>query len=444
MLIAVANGVSKALALVFVALAARLLTLEEFGQYAVVMALGALFSGLVATGMPQALMWGLGRAAGEAREPGLVPRSERNPQVPQERFLACAITGTAVLAIIVIIILALVVTSGVALGQGWGWLPLLAAAVIVADGVHFLYLSLLQGRLRARKIAVYSVLRNGLKVSLLGGLALIEATGGPEAEPGVMGVVLIFASVPLVALALVELWRPEGLALRREAIKRDTMLVLARYAIPIVVSSLAYLVKTSGDLLLVSFYHSETEVAHYSAAKNMMIAVLLLPLAARTLLIPTVAAEAHSRRGLFKVWMAVWSLAVLAAMVLIATGPRLVEYLFGSHFNVPALLMTLLPLAALAMGLSALLGGYWLGKGRPGVVAVIDWIAALVALGLYLWLIPDRGAEGAAWGLLAGSATTACLLVLLSVLRLRLGPDFLDRWSLTKGRQMTSPEEAEP
>jgi len=443
MLIAVANGLSKGMALAFVALAARLLTLEEFGQLAVVMALGALLSGFVATGLPHGLMWGLGRATRVAREAGLGPRSKGDPLAQQERFLACAVAGTSVLAIIVIIVLGLVVTTGILMELGWGWLPLLAAAVIVADAVHFLYLNLLQGRLRPGKIAFYSILRNGLKVSLLGGLALAASLGGGEAEPGVAGVVLIFAIAPLAALGAAELWRPEGLRLRRDAIDRETMVVLIKYGIPIIISALAYLLKTSGDLLLVSFHHAESEVALYSASKNMMIAVLLLPVAARNLLIPTVAAEEHSRRGLFKVWLAVWGLAVLAAAILIAAGPQLVELIFGSEFEVPSILMTVLPLAALAMGMSALLGGYWLGKGRPGLVAVIDWIAALVALGLYLWLIPDKGAEGAAWGLLAGSLTAALLLALLSAMRVRLGPEFLDRWAFTRGAGMAGLDEAD-
>jgi len=97
MLIAVANGLSKGMALAFVALAARLLTLEEFGQLAVVMALGALLSGFVATGLPHGLMWGLGRATGVAREAGLGPRSKGDPLAQQERFLACAVAGTSVL-----------------------------------------------------------------------------------------------------------------------------------------------------------------------------------------------------------------------------------------------------------------------------------------------------------------------------------------------------------
>ena len=443
MLIAVANGVSKALALAFIALAARLLTLEEFGQLAVIMALGALLSGLVSTGLPQALMWSLGRATGEARSTGSDPRTAKGSLTQPDEFLTCAVIGTAILTIAVVILLGLVVTTGVATGQSWGWLPLLAAAVVVADAVHFLYLSLLQGRLRPGKIAVYSILRNGLKVSLLAGLAGMVAVGGETANPGVAGVVFFFAVAPVSALVAVEIWRPEGLLLRREVMDRRTMLVLVRYAIPIIISSLAYLVMTTGDLLLVSFHGTETEVALYSASKNMMIAVLLLPVAARNLLIPTVAAEAHSRRGLYKIWMAVWGLALLAAMMLIAAGPRLVELLFGSDFDVPDRLMVLLPLAALAMGLSALLGGYWLGKGHPGVVALIDWVAALVALGLYLWLIPEKGAEGAAWGLLGGSLTVALLLVLLSCLRVRLGPDILDRWSLTKSAGMAGLHEAD-
>ena len=516
MLIAVANGVSKGLALAFMALAARLLSLEEFGQLAVVKALGALLGSCVATGLPQALMWGLGRASGRTRgaisaneesdererdekaddkeaddkeagdekagkertgesgrhgsgpdqlrrdeydseseiESDPEPRSEPESEpehgsvadgviAEQESYLASAIVGMTLLAGIVVLLLGLVVATGVATGQGWGWLPLLAAAVIGADCIHFLYLNLLQGRLRPAKIAVYSILRNGLKVSLLGGVALLIGLGGETANPGVVGVVFCFAIAPMSALVAVELWRPEGLLLRKEAVNRHGMRVMARYGVPIILSSLAYVLITSGDLLLVSHYHNDDETALYSASKYLMIAVLLLPVAARNLLIPTVAAEAHSRRGLYNIWAVVWGLAAAAAIIIALGGPTLAKLVFGDRFKVDELVMTLLPIAALAHGLTALLGAYWLGKGKPGVVAVVDWLAAGVAVTTYLWLIPDMGSRGAAWGFLGGTLTGAALLVLLSCLRVRLGPEFLDRLSLTRGAGMAGLNEAD-
>ncbi len=178
------------------------------------------------------------------------------------------------------------------------------------------------------------------------------------------------------------------------------------------VGALSWFLHYRSDMILVSALSGPAALGYYAVAVGLVEKLYLLPSAIGTVLFPRLAREGEAgRRVLTPLASRITLLLTLSATVpLAALSWPLIRVLFGRAF-LPALkpLLILLPgVAALSVGrvLSADLNA----RGKPGVVAGVNLLLALVNIGLNLWWIPILGVSGAA--LATTTSYTLAVLIL--------------------------------
>ncbi|ROS54736.1 lipopolysaccharide biosynthesis protein [Frigoribacterium sp. PhB24] len=106
---------------------------------------------------------------------------------------------------------------------------------------------------------------------------------------------------------------------------------------------------------------------------------------------------------------AAFAVAMSVAMGL-ASAAIIIYFLSESYAPSLALIIPL-GMAGVVYSLSRVLQGHLVSRGRNTAVSLSELIGMVVSVGLYLLLIPTHGAEGAAWGSLAGYSV--CFFVAL-------------------------------
>jgi O-antigen/teichoic acid export membrane protein len=204
------------------------------------------------------------------------------------------------------------------------------------------------------------------------------------------------------------------------------------YSLPLMSSELVLVLRGSFAIVLLEYLQSTSAVAEYRAAVPFA-RLNMFVLESFTLLFIPVAARMFARRDREGLNSLYWQSALLIAIlsfpafaVMFSLAEPVTILLFGPEYAASAPV-----LAVLAVGFffhSALGANQLMLRvcGRVREVVIIDVVAVLVGLGLYLQLIPRFGAMGAA----VGTTTTFIIHKLLShhaLVRADIGVGPLDR-----------------
>jgi len=101
---------------------------------------------------------------------------------------------------------------------------------------------------------------------------------------------------------------------------------------------------------------------------------------------------------------------ILSVVMILVAGPFMVPRLFGAGYgHVTALLLVLAPGAAVVV-VNQVLGDVLRGLGRPGVVALYEWIGVISTVGGLALLVPRFDVMGAA---ITSTVTYTIVFVLL-------------------------------
>jgi O-antigen/teichoic acid export membrane protein len=164
------------------------------------------------------------------------------------------------------------------------------------------------------------------------------------------------------------------------------------------VGSLARFLNFRTDQILMGFLASEAALGVYAVAVNASEALLYLPAATATALLPIAArAEPAERaeqtlRAFRSVALVTGGAIVIAALI----GPLLLPVVFGSAFSDSVKpFLWLLP-GALGFAATAVFSNALMASSAPGLSSLGPLVSLVVGIGLDLVLIPRFGASGAA------------------------------------------------
>jgi O-antigen/teichoic acid export membrane protein len=196
-----------------------------------------------------------------------------------------------------------------------------------------------------------------------------------------------------------------GLLLRQSArgngLARPNIALLAeawRFGVRAWAGSLARFLNFRTDQILMGVLASEAALGIYAVAVNASEALLYLPAATATALIP-LTAGADSERRVEETVRAFRSVALVttgAVVAAAAAGPFLLPVVFGEAFR-PSVepFLWLLP-GALGFAATAVFSNALMASSRPGLSSLGPLVALVVGVALDLVLIPRFGATGAA------------------------------------------------
>jgi O-antigen/teichoic acid export membrane protein len=391
----VSRGFSKLAQILFLVVAARLLTVDEFATYSYLLVLAFVFGTLSDTGVP--LVAGRDIAAGRA--------------LPGDLFFAAVpiVLISAALAALVIPIL-----GAVDAGPGSTTIRmLLVAAFVVFNRVFDFEATTLRGLGRFNFEAA---------LQLAGGLAFIAAaTATTVAGLGVTAVLIVMCAKESLSAGIAYL----GLRgdLRRSAAPQVRWTGLLRIGIRLSVAGIALALIMRLPLVVLGNTGTEREVAEFSAAQRFGDAAILLATTSGFALLPGIAYLAQSdrpraRKLLRRVLLALAGAAVLITLAALPMAEFVMRTIFGSDFASGDDLLRIV--------LAGLPGYAALGICWYAIIA-FDGEARLMGVGLAgcalsvvlsVLLVPAAGDVGAAWAYVGGIYAVA--LLALFVLERRL------------------------
>jgi O-antigen/teichoic acid export membrane protein len=382
-LVLVGNILARGLGLLFPIVVARLVGREDFGLVYFFINTGFLVGEIVLTGYPTALTRQM------AAKDGLRPA---RPQV------AAAILGGLPLYLVAVVV-------AIALGAPARADPALIVAVVTGLTIDAYYFAALRGFQRFGLLAMYRVGANLAQIVLVVAVAYASA-------PQVGTVVGIYAFVYLVPIALIEIIVGP---LRRTLAEMarptwESVVELTRFAVPALVSGVAYGVVVGLDVYVVRLLAPDA-IPEYAAARAITLPLTMIPFGIGVVLMPRVASSTGSSLGLLRDALALATgFGVVAVIGYLALSHVVVAVIYPPSLAGAAALAPALAAAFALFGCYSILGAWWFGIGRPGVAAATLVAGAAAALLSHAILTARLGAPGAALSVSIGAGTALVLL----------------------------------
>lgn len=389
----VANAIALLLAYVIpraftvaaVVVAARLLGTADFGVYGSAAALAVLLSVAASLGMHPLLVREMARAPGKA--PSLIAAADR----------VKAASGVVMLAALAIAARALfpgdarAQAAAMVLGLGWVFQSF-------AENLSAYFQAVERMRRWTEAAALFGV------VSAAVGISLLVATGS------VVGFCAGFTAGWGTALAWLRLRLPPEARGGRGA-SAATVVALVRGTLPFAAAFVALTVYCKVDVLLLRHWRGDHDVGLYTAAYKFVDVFQALVIIAAGAVYPRLS-RSRPREDRTP-WAGTRSTEIIllgaapAGLTLHLVARPLVLLLFGPEYAeagaAVAWIGLLLPLLALSLH-----SGYVLGAaGRIRSMAVLYAAGVGINVALNAWLVPGRGAEGAALARLGSEALLA-------------------------------------
>jgi O-antigen/teichoic acid export membrane protein len=204
------------------------------------------------------------------------------------------------------------------------------------------------------------------------------------------------ASEAIIAFVLLS-QSARGVGLARPS--RRLLLESIHFGLRAWIGSLARLLNFRTDQIIMGFLASEAALGIYAVAVNASEALLYLPAATATALLP-VAASAEPRQRVdhtlraFRSAALVTTGAVAAAAVL---GPVLLPAVFGSAFDASVEPFLWLVPGAFGFAATAIFSSALMASSSPGRSSLGPFVSLVVGVALDILLIPRFGATGAAF-----------------------------------------------
>ena len=378
----VGNVVSRGLGFLFPLALARMYPRSDFALAYFFITTGFAVSELVLAGFPTAL----------TRFVSADPAS-------RARWASASVVGGLPL-------LAASLAAGFVMATGADAPPLFMAVVVVGLTIDAYYFALLRGLGWFGTLMLYRITAN------VGQLVVVLAA----AALGIKSVGVAVAAYSLLYLAPIVVleWRRGPLRIfftNRVPLTRQDVLTIARFALPALVSGVAYSAIQGLDVYFVRMF-APAQQADYGAARTLAMPMQMIPFAVTVILLPRVAsASAHDRVRLLRSSFLV-TFAALAAISLlyVPLAEPLIRLLFPPSYRGGGELLLVLAPAFGLVGLYSILSQWWMGTGRAVVPAACISVAAALAATAEFVLTPRLGAVGAALSIAIGSLTAILLL----------------------------------
>ncbi|MBA4175629.1 MAG: phosphoesterase [Leptothrix sp. (in: Bacteria)] len=128
------------------------------------------------------------------------------------------------------------------------------------------------------------------------------------------------------------------------------------------------------------------------------------------------------REAFVKVIGLVALLTVPAGALVGAAAEPIVGVLLGAKWSGAAALVEVLAVFGIVRSLHGPIGSLYLAVGRPQFVAALQCVQLVIALSFMLILVPNHGAIGAAWSILAGATVAMTINYITAIRLLKMAP----------------------
>jgi len=391
-LLSVGTALGRLLAMAFWLILARVFVPADYGavQYAITI------GGLIAVATQPFGQYVLTRYIGRFRE-------------DPEQLRIVLTNGLVFLAVLTLASLVLAIPILAAVKQ----LTLEVLLLFAGLTLYYSYWGLASGFVTSGRLTAVYVGSNLLQLIAVFVLFQFSAARTPA-----LAVAIYALSYVPVIVALQARW-PLPLVLKRSDLRLDVIGEMARFAWPIWVSHVSFMLYTAIPLLLLEYHSLLHDLGVFSLASTLTAAFTIINFSIATLFLPRIAhAPVAQRRSLL-----LRTLAVVALLNGIMFGGYflvvrwVVIGLFGAAYAGEMGTYVFLALATIAGGIQLLITAALIGSGKVWLEA---WgrMAQCLVVGVAAWLlIPQHAAFGAAIATLAGALVALAIYGLIGILQ---------------------------
>jgi O-antigen/teichoic acid export membrane protein len=289
-----------------------------------------------------------------------------------------------------------------------GWLLVGLGACLVGNAGLEFYIELHRGREQFLAVAVFTVTANLLQLLAVVSLALL---GVRDPTP----YLVVYGTSTLAGILIVERFMPTRMRFALHLVNRDHVRRVVRFVLPLLVHSGLYMAWFGVDVAILRAFSGFDTVGQYGAAKTLVQAMLLAPMAIATALLPQVArlSGPDLQRYVRKLLVLTGIATAPPLLVLVLLRQPLLRYIYGPEYAGAAGALIILTIGFALYGVSMTLEEGWIATGRPQVATGLTAIAAVITVSTAPLLIMYAGAPGAATALALGAAAQlGCALAL--------------------------------
>jgi O-antigen/teichoic acid export membrane protein len=381
-LVGAGSTISRVLGLVFSTLLARFLVPDDFGFFRYAITLAGIIS-IAASTYPNSL----------ARFLAAHPDDEE----AQSRYFTNGIVGIALLLVITLFISAPVLWLLHALDIGT------ICCIIGLTGFYF-YLALARGLNSAWKMSLTYIINNVVLVA-----ALIVVFGLFKIRTATIAIVIW--GLANLAPIVMEHFRPMPLRFHLCLTSKQILLELARFAVPMVISSGAFAIWFGIDLLMIQNFYPHSS-GSYAVAKTLTQLYIFIPSAITLVLMPRVAAlESNKSIHYLAGGMLIALLVSLLGFAIVDVwGQKIIMLIFGRNYIDAYRPLLILSVGMCIVSMNTILEGFLIGRGQPNLAAQALVVAMISTSVIGYWLISWKGSIGASLAFTIGAALAMAVM----------------------------------
>jgi O-antigen/teichoic acid export membrane protein len=230
-----------------------------------------------------------------------------------------------------------------------------------------------------------------------------------------------------LAPIVMEFFRPMPLRFHHRLASKQVLLELARFAVPMVISSGAFAIWYGIDLLMVQNIYPHSS-GSYAVAKTLTQLYIFIPAAITLVLMPRVAAlELNKSKRYLAGGILIALLVSLVGLAIVDIwGQKIIMLTFGRNYIDAYRPLVILSVGMCIVSINTILEGFLIGRGQPNLAAQALVVAMISTSVIGYWLISWKGLIGAGLAFTIGAAIS--LMVML-----------YNTWHfLTREKQITS------
>lgn len=211
-----------------------------------------------------------------------------------------------------------------------------------------------------------------------------------------VSLVIILMTVSLAFQTALAWWRYARVSSQRGRFRTEHIRPMLRFGILNMSSSAPNAFNSRFDQIVLAVMVSSAALGQYAVAVSLSVLAAPLVMAFGHVAFPSLARGERVLETIRTATRGSVLVSVVSIALILVAGPFLVPLIFGPGYQpVTRLLLVLAPGAAVVV-VNQVLGDVLRGLGRPGVVAVCEWIGVISTIGGLVLLVPLLGVMGAA------------------------------------------------
>lgn len=384
--------ISQILGTLFVIILARFYSVNDYGYISYVMNIGGIAVAIVAAGFPSGLVRFISRHLGEKQK--------------IEEYFSNILTITVGLLFIVV--------SSIIAIYGFN---IDIISIVIGLSIVNIYLAIVRGFIDYKKIALFNISLNFIKVMILYILCYVLNIESTSLT------IILYAFGGWAAILIIETVYPKNIKYTLSSISTSTMKEVTIYAVPIMISMFAYTVISNLPIIIIKEFYDYELVGIYATALTITTIFNFIPSAIATITMPTISnlesRKEKNNKEIKNYTTQSLKIVLLTGIVIYALilifGKDLIELIFTEKYSQSYQILLILSVGSIAGGFRNVFCSLWEGIGIP-IISTYDIIVASLTCSILGYLfIPLMGPIGAAYGYSLG--LLAALLVDLTFWR---------------------------